>query len=234
MRLLLQNVLLVASTLAPLLCVAAATDSDWISYRDAYRAMVIFEKYGKPKSLLQHQVQVVLADKIAPGEPLQLVLNGPNSQLNLSLDATGRTVFPLLKAAYDDNAALVLNRKLGPFKMRARVSLVVRPDGMYDMAELRVACEQALGYARYLDATFAKRSCAGVRFGFSKAGALPTLTIKRTQPAEMSELRVQDGAIFADDVDDSFRVVNLRFATYPGRVQVTTQAAPLVIVPLFE
>ncbi|WP_426110928.1 hypothetical protein [Massilia sp. PWRC2] len=234
MRLLLNQAVLALGTLAPLLCHAAGADSDWISYRDAYRAMVVFEKYGKPKSLLQHQVQVVLAEKMAPGEPLRLVLNGPNSQLNLVLDATGRTVFPLLKAAYDDNAALILSRKLGPFKMRARVSLVVRADGIYDMAELRAACEQALGYARYLDATYASRSCAGVRFGFSKTGPLPTLTVKRGQPAETTELKVQEGAIFGDDASDAFRVANLRFGAYAGRVQVSTQEAPLAIVPLFE
>lgn len=234
MRSLLNHAVLALGALVPLLCHGASSESDWISYRDAYRAMVVFEKYGKPKSLLQHQVQVVLADKMAPGEPLRLVLNGPNSQLNLVLDATGRTVFPLLKAAYDDNAALVLSRKLGPFKMRARVSLVVRADGIYDMAELRAACEQALGYARYLDATYASRSCAGVRFGFSKAGSLPSLTVKRAQSAETTELKVQEGAIFADDASDAFRVANLRFGAYAGRVQVSTQDAPLAIVPLFE
>lgn len=233
MRVLFKIVLL-AIALAPLTSVAASADSDWISYRDAYRAMVVFEKYGKPKSLLQHQVQVVLADKSVLGEPLRLVLNSPGSQLNLPLDASGRTVFPLLKAAYDENAALVLNRKLGPFMLRARVSLVVRPDGIYDMAELRAACEQALEYARYLDATYAKRSCAGVRFGFSKSGPLPTLTIKRSGPPEASELRVQDGAIFPDDSNDSFRIANLRFGAWPGRVQISTQEAPLAIVPLFE
>jgi hypothetical protein len=140
----------------------------------------------------------------------------------------------LLKAAYDENAALVLNRKLGPFKLRARVSLVVRPDGIYDLAELRAACEQALDYARYLDATFGKKNCVGVRFGFSRTGAAPALVVKRVQPAEATELRVLDGPIFSDDADDGFRIVNLRFGAHPARAQATTQDPPLAIVPLFE
>lgn len=224
----------VTAAAAPAAAVAAPPDGDWVSYRDAYRAMVVFEKYGKPKSLLQHQIQVMPREKAALGEGVRLVLNGQDSQLNLPLDATGRTVFPLLKAAYDENAALVLNRKLGPFKLRARVSLVVRPDGIYDLAELRAACEQALEYARYLDATFGKKNCVGVRFGFARAGAAPALVVKRPQPPEATELRVLDGPIFSDDADDNFKIVNLRFGAHSARSQVTTQDAPLAIVPLFE
>lgn len=223
---------LTAGLLAPVR--AAAPEGDWVSYRDAYRAMVVFEKYGKPKSLLQHQIQVVPRDKASLGEGVRLVLNGQDSQLNLPLDPTGRTVFPLLKAAYDENAALVLNRKLGPFKLRARVTLVVRPDGIYDLGELRAACEQALEYARYLDASYGKRSCTGVRFGFAHGGAVPAPVMRRGQPGDASELRMGEGPIFADDPDESFRIVNLRFGAQAARAQVATQDAPLAIVPLFE
>jgi hypothetical protein len=209
-------------------------EGDWVSYRDAYRTMVVFEKYGKPKSLLLHQIQVLPRDRTGLGEGLRLVLNGQDSQLNLPLDATGRTVFPLLKAAYDENAALVLNRKLGPFKLRARVTLVVRPDGIYDMAELRAACEQALEYARYLDASYAKRNCIGVRFGFSPGGATPALVLRRGAPGEAADLKMGEGPLFPDDAEENFRIVNLRFSAHPARSQVATQDAPVAIVPLFE
>lgn len=230
-----------ASMLLPLLArpthAAAGGETDWVSYRDAYRTMVVFEKYGKPKSLLQHQIQVLPQqgrERGAVADGVRLVLNGQDSQLNLPLDATGRTVFPLLKAAYDENAALVLNRKLGPFKLRARVSLLVRPDGIYDLIELRAACEQALDYARYLDASFNKRSCVGVRFGFSRNAAAPALVMKRGQQNDGGDLRLVDGPIFTDDPDEGFRIVNLRFGAHPGRAQIATQDAPLAIVPLFE
>ena len=32
---------------------------EWVSYRDAYRAMVLFDKYGGAKNLLQNHLQVV-------------------------------------------------------------------------------------------------------------------------------------------------------------------------------
>lgn len=226
--------MLLTSMLTASLCAAMPLDGDWISYREAYRAMVVFEKYGKPKSLLQHQIQVLPYEKTASADGLRLVLNGQGIQLNLPLDATGRTVFPLSKAAYDDNAELVLNRKLGPFKLRARVSLVVRADGLYELAELRAGCEQAIAYARYLDASFAKRNCVGVRFGYLRAARAPVLTVKRAQPGEPGALPVVEGALFDDDASDNFRVVNLRFGAYSAQGQVVTKDAPLAIVPVFE
>lgn len=234
MRLTIPTVLFLG-LLAPALCAAAPLlDGDWVSYREAYRAMVVFEKYGKPKSLLQHQIQVLPHEKAAPADGLRLVINGQGKQLNLPLDATGRTVFPLLKAAYDDNAELVLNRKLGPFKLRARVSLVVRADGLYDLAELRAGCEQALAYARYLDASFAGRNCVGVRFAYGRAAPLPLLAVKRAQGGEPAELAVGEGALFDDGAGEIFRVVNLRFGAYASQGQVIAKDAPLAIVPLFE
>jgi hypothetical protein len=38
---------------------AQAHAGDAVSYRDAYRAMVVFEKYGGPKNLLVSQLQVL-------------------------------------------------------------------------------------------------------------------------------------------------------------------------------
>ncbi|MGB9109078.1 MAG: hypothetical protein WCC39_10380, partial [Telluria sp.] len=144
-----------------------AHDGTALSYRDAYRAMVVFEKYGGPKNLLVSQLQVLPRER-AGGEGLQLLLSGKSTQVNLPLDALGRTVFPLQKAAYDENAELVLNGKPAGFTLRPQVSIAVRPDGLYDMADLRAACAQALGFARYVDASQRARECAGVRFVFPK------------------------------------------------------------------
>jgi hypothetical protein len=41
----------------------AQEDSDWIAYRDAYRQMIWFEKYGKPKQFLQNQPRLRPRDK---------------------------------------------------------------------------------------------------------------------------------------------------------------------------
>jgi hypothetical protein len=131
--------LFAALLLAANVAVAEAPDGEWLSYRDAYRAMVVFEKYGGPKHLIQNHFQVMPRAKAVSTDGLRLSLIGKSTQLNLPLDPLGRAVFPLLKAAYDENAALVLNRKPGQFVLRPRVSVLVRPDGVYEAAELRAA-----------------------------------------------------------------------------------------------
>jgi hypothetical protein len=202
----------------------------WASYRDAYRAMVVFEKYGGPKNLLQSELEVQRSERGAAagaGEGLQLVLSGKATQLVLPL---GRTVFPLQKAAYDENAALVLSRKGVDFALRPRVTIAPRPDGLYEVAELREACAQALGFARWVDASQGARQCAGVRFVYPRKTDVGA-RLRRADGSELP-LAVTNGAAFAGDLDDDFPVVNLRFSAERG--QVMAYHAPLAIVPVFE
>ncbi|HWW71023.1 MAG TPA: hypothetical protein VN089_13865, partial [Duganella sp.] len=123
--------------------------SDWISYRDAYRQMIWFEKYGKPKQFLQNHLRLRPRDGGAPMDGLRLTLNSKSAHLDLPLDALGRAVFPFSKAAYDDNAELELNRKPGQFAHGPWVSIVTRADGVYAVADLLAACEQMAAYLRY-------------------------------------------------------------------------------------
>lgn len=201
---------------------AQAHADEWVSYRDAYRAMVRFDKYGGPKNLLLNQLQVVPKARVALGEGAQLTLAGKATQLNLPLDPLGRTVFPLQKAAYDENAALTLNRKGVAFTVQPQVSIAPRPDGQYDAAELRAACGQALGYLRWTDASQGARTCAGVRFVFAKKGdagvRLRADGAERTLPA--------------NELDDGLTGVGVRFAGQ--QAQVVTANAPLAILPLIE
>ena len=196
---------------------------DAVSYRDAYRAMVVFEKYGGPKHLLQSQLQVLPQDRAALADKLQLTLAGKTTQLQQPLDPLGRTALPLQKAAYDDNAALVLSRKGLPFTLRPQVSIAPRPDGIYDGAELRTACGQALAFARWVDASQRGRQCAGVRFvlrGGGEGGA--QLRRAGEQP---ENLPVSAG-------EEGLPVVSYRFGGAPGRVVVGS--VPLAILPVFE
>jgi hypothetical protein len=211
---------------------AQARDGAWVSYRDAYRAMVVFEKYGQPKHLIQSQLQVMPRAKGVSRDGLRLALEGKSTQLNLALDATGRTVFPLLKAAYDDNAALVLDRNVGQFAVRPRVTVAVRADGVYEAAELRAACDQALHFARHVEASARSLACAGVRFGFAGKGAAAALRLRNGEAAAL--LAVGEGRIFDDDADDGFQTVLVRFTDMPARAQLMTRQAPLAIVPVFE
>jgi hypothetical protein len=209
---------------------APAHDGDAVSYRDAYRAMVVFEKYGGAKNLLVSELQVLTRGSAPHAERLQLALAGRSTQLNLTLDPLGRTVFPLQKAAYDENAALFLSRRGMGFTLRPQVSIAVRPDGVYDVAELRAACAQALGFARYVDASQRARQCAGVRFVFPKnsdGGA----RLRRPDSHEQA-LALADGA--AGGPDEGFPAVIYRFTGADERGQVATHNAPLAILPIFD
>ncbi|UTY57290.1 hypothetical protein [Massilia sp. erpn] len=209
----------------------AFAQGEWISYRDAYRVMVQFEKYGKPKHFLQNHYQVSARDGQLP-DGLRLTLNVKASQLNLPLDATGRTTFPLLKSAYEENAALVLNRKISQYTFQPRLSIIVRLDGLYEGVDLRSACEQALQYQRYLDAAaYGSRRCGGVRFGFLRKGEAQV----RVRDGEKENLLpVAEGAIFDADPNTGFRLVVYRFQDWPEKVQLISQNAPLAIVPVIE
>jgi len=227
--------LISASVASPLLMIglllaagqarAQLHDGEWASYRDAYRAMVVFEKYGGPKNFLQSQLQVLPRDPGVLGEGLQLTLAGKTTQLHLPLDPLGRTALPLQKAAYDENATLALSRKGISFALRPQVSIAARTDGVYDSADLRSACGQALGFARYADASQRNRQCVGARFVFSKKGE-GSAHWRREGGAE-EVLPVAPGA-----AEQGLPVVTYRFGSERG--QVLTDSVPLAILPLFE
>jgi hypothetical protein len=215
----------IALLLAAVPAAAQVRDGEWASYRDAYRAMVRFEKFGGPKSALVSRLQVQPAERAALGEGAELTLSGKSTQVNLPLDALGRTVFPLQKSSYDENAVLALNRKGVGFTVQPLVTIALRPDGQYDSTDLRAACGQALGFARYVDASSQSRQCAGVRFVFAKK--------------EQSGVRVRraDGQEQQLPLAPDESVQGLPSATWRfggERAQVTTYNAPLAIVPVFD
>jgi hypothetical protein len=214
---------------------AQSPDADWISYRDAYRTMVVFEKYGKPKNHLQHHLQASPREKGAPLDSLKMRLVGKTTQLDLPLDAAGRAVFPLLKAAYDENAVLSLNQRAGAYVFRSRVSIAPRADGVYEAAELRAACEQALAWYRHVDpGQYGARKCGAVRFVYAKKGAEAIVKVRKST-AEMQQLPVVEGPAFAEDANtDGFKTVNVKFAELPGAAQVVTQSTPVAIAAVFD
>jgi hypothetical protein len=226
MRLSRQFIVSLALLLAAGSAGVQAREGDAVSYRDAYRAMVVFEKYGGPKNMLVSQLQVLPRERTALAEGLQLVLSGKSTQLNLPLDPLGRTVFPLQKAAYDENAALSLNRK-GGFTMHPQVSIAVRADGMYEVADLRTACAQALAFLRYIDASQRTRQCVGVRFVFLKrsdGGARLRRPDSTEQPLPLT----------TGDADEGYPTATWRFGSGAERGQVVTFNAPLAILPIFD
>jgi hypothetical protein len=222
---------LMAALLAAGPAAAVAIEGEWVSYRDAYRTMVVFEKYGKPKNFIQNHLQLMPRERGVSVDGVHLSLNGKHTQLILPLDATGRAVFPLLKSAYDENAELVVNRKVNQYLFRSRVSIVVRADGVYELGDLRAACEQVLQYQRFVDGAAGKLRCTGVRFAFAKRSENVQVKLRRDGGEQL--LPVHDGAAFHDDPNDSFRVVSVRIGE-ADKGQLVTQSAPLSIAALLE
>ena len=218
----------------------------WFSYRDTYRSMIRFEKYGKPKQFIENRLQVVPNEANAaypangaPGarEEMHLALEGKSVHLNLPLDGLGRTVFPLLKAAYDDNAELIVNRPTGSVSLTPRVSIISRADGVYDAADLRAACSQVLQYMDYANLPGANKHCAGVQFIYVRDGATVSVNFKSADQKQ-SALLFGEGKPFADDTKgesgSSYRIATFRFANWPDKGQIVTNSMPLAVTALLE
>jgi hypothetical protein len=225
----LRPLLLSLALLPALAC--AQDDADWIEYRTAYRQMIWFEKYGKPKQFLQNHFRIRPRDKSVSMDGLRLTLSSKTAHTVLTLDALGRAVFPFSKAAYDDNAELSVNRKAGQLKSGAWVSIVTRPDGVYAVADLRTACEQLLAYLRYSGEARDKR-CAGVLLSYAREAAVQV----RYQGAggAATPLQGSEGPAFPGDVAAGFHVFAYRFAAQPEGGQVITSGTPLAIAALLE
>lgn len=209
-------------------------ESDWVEYRDAYRQMIWFEKYSKPKQFLLSHYRVRPRDKNASLDGLRLTLNSKAGALNLALDPLGRAVFPFSKAAYDDNAALTLNRKAGQFRFDWWVSIATRADGVYEAADLRLACEQLLAYLRYVgDSGAGGRSCVGVQFSYAHNDGEAEVRLRRADHSQTA-LPAREGPAFPGDVVGKLRIFVYRFAAMPEGGQVVTRNTPLAIAALLE
>ena len=209
-------------------------EGEWLSYRDAYRVMLPFEKYGKPKNFIQNYYQLNPKDKNAPIDGLRLSLQSKSMRLNLPLDIAGRTVLPLLKLAYDENAELVLNQKVNQFLFRSRISIAIRADGAYETADLREACEQALAYQNYLDTSVLRgRKCVGVRFVYAKKNT-EALVEFRQAAGVIKALAVKMGAAFWGEDNENFTTMTYLFSAWPEKGQIVTRTAPIAISAQFE
>jgi hypothetical protein len=211
-------------------------EGEWFSYRDAYKAMLRFEKYGKSKNLIENRFQVSASDGTSLLESLRLSLVSKAGRINLPLDATGRVVLPLQKAAYDDNAELVLNQsaKQTQFKFRARASIALRADGIYDATDLRSACEQLLAYQNYLGSDVERwKRCVGVRFIYPKKGVDALVELKSGELVTKA-LPAIDGAAFWNDTNLNFKTVTYLFSSDSEKLKLVTRNAPIAISALFN
>jgi len=207
-------------------------DGAWWSYRDAYRALVRFDKLGSPKHLIQQRLQLQPRTPGAETEGLRLSLQGARTALELPLDAALQAQVPLLKSAYDDNAALRLNRPATDFAFRVRVAITPRADGQYALSELRAACAQVLALQQGLEPDrYRARRCVGVSLAFAR-DAKPGATLHQgeaTQP-----LVSPPGPLYPGESDREHPVLPLRWERLAEDAQLRVAALPLVIAAWIE
>lgn len=211
----------------------AVPDAEWVSYREAYKQMIRFEKYGKPKNLIQSHYQAVPRDRSISLDGVRLAVSGASTHLELALDPAGRATFPLLKSAYDDNARVLLNRKAGLFALQPRISIALRADGIYDTTELQAACEQALDYLRYIGKPGSQEMrCVGVRFSYARNAAGISIRFRSAERSTVP-ITLEEASAFPDDAAPVMKTATYRFADWPEKGQVVTQSAPAAIAPVF-
>ncbi len=213
---------------------ADAQSGDWRSYRDVYKLMIAFEKYGKPKQFIQIHYRVVPRDKSYTLDGVDLALRSKSMDLNLALDAAGRTSFPLLKAAYDDNAELVINRKPNQYDFTAQVSITPRPDGIYETGDLRTACDQAIDYLQFVSpSTVRGKKCVGIKFSYPRGNADSPVKYRDAQHPAAALPSSESGAFQGDDAL-TFKTITWRFPAGTEHGQIVTQSAPIAIAAVIE
>ena len=209
-------------------------ESEWISYRDAYKTMVWFEKFGKSKNLIQNRFQIVVKEKQISFDTVRLTLNSKSGVMNLNLDPLGQTQLPLLTAAYNENVELSITPRIGQFSFRSRVSILLRADGNYEMSDLRAACEQNLSFLSYLDPTnMSGKKCVGVKFGFDKKDSNVAVEL-RTHNATNHAVMIQENAFLWQDSNIQLKVAQVRFDTNPDKSHLITRGSPLIAIAIIE
>lgn len=215
------------------------------SYRDSYRNLLWFEKYGQPKHLIVQHLQLVSDGPDAQAASLGLTLVGASTRLALPLDETGRTSLPLQKRAYDENAQLQINtinqnsqnnpinQNSRDYRVQPRISIALRQDGLYPLAQLRAACEQVLAYQSWREPLpWRGKKCVGVRFVFAKNDEAARLDWRAADGSSRA-LPLQIGAAFGDERQPRLPVANVLFLQL-AEGQIHSHRLPLAIAALLE
>ncbi len=215
--------------------VQGALDSEWGSYRRAYGASAFFERFTRTRPLIQAQMQVRPVAPDAPLSGLSLSLVGAKTRLEIPVDAMGLADVPQLKTAYDEDAVLRLNRPKGLYWFAGRYTIKPRPDGVYDAALLRDACEQLIDAQRasgYRGRLFFKK-CVGIKFVYPRGDAAAAVDFKGAD-GQLKALAPVEAHPFEDDSMGLYSVVVYRFAEWPRAGQLVPRKPPMAIGTLYE
>ena len=219
----------------PEVVVPAARDAEWHSYRHAYKAARFFTPFLATRPLIQAHMQIRPNTPDEPMAGLRLHLTGEHVDMDIPVDPLGRATLPMLKAAYDDDAVLRLNRRRGHYQFSGRYSIRERADGIYSAASLREACEQLIGAQRESGyrLRLIGRRCAGVKFVFPLDDVAPQV-VYRDAAGTVTPLVAEAGLPFEDGSMGRYRVAVFRFAAWPGDGEVVVGGGLIGVGSLYE
>jgi len=215
--------------------VNAERDSEWASYRHAYKTAAFFATFTRTRPLIQAQMQIRPLTPEASLDGLKLHLAGEKTSIDIAVDGIGRADIPFSKQAYDEDAVLRLNRQKGQYYFSGRYSIKEHGDGVYSLAELRAACEQlidaqrASGYRLRLIG----KHCAGVKFSYPMGAGDAPLEV-RAEDGSLLPVTVSEGHPFEDNSMGMYKIALLRFSDLPQQGNVITRSAPLAIGTAYE
>jgi hypothetical protein len=214
--------------------VVAKKDSEWQSYRHAYKASAFFDKYTRSRPLIQAHMQIRPNRPGLPMNNLRIALEGETYSTQIPVDRIGRAILPMHKQAYVEDAVLRLNRLKGNYHFSGRYSIRERADGIYSFADLRAACDQLLDAQR--DSGYRVRligkKCAGVTFIYASETAAPEISVKHGNESKV--LVVADSAPFESQTVDLLKVAKFRFADWTGAGTVVATTRPIAIGTIYE
>lgn len=215
--------------------VSAPRDSEWHSYRHAYKAARFFEAYTKTRPLIQAHMQIRPLKPDLPMDGLHIELTGSTTTAAIPVDALGRAVLPMLKQAFEEDAVLRLNRQKGHYAFSGRYSIRERADGIYSGADLRAACEQLLDAQRASGYRWRLlgKECVGVKFVYRLSDQAPHIVHRDAAGIERA-LPASPGVPFESGSVVPYQVALYRFADWPIGGTVLAQTPPLGIGTLYD
>ncbi len=241
------RLLVLAAVLMPLACTAeeppppqqvtitAQRDAEWNTYRHAYKAAAMFERHTAKRPLIQAHMQIRPREPGASLQGMQVQLAGTSMTMDLPVDGIGRVSMPMIKAAYDEDAVLRLNRQKGHYRFSGRFTIRERADGVYSAALLREACEQLLGAQRDSGNRFRMlgKKCAGVKFVYLP-GETGAAVAFRDVAGKSSAIAAADAEPFDSGPIGNYKVAVYRFGAWPEQGDIVAGKGLLAIGTLYE
>lgn len=211
--------------------VSAARDPEWSSYRDAYDTMQAFERYDRPKNLVEVYYALLRRDATVTLDNLKLSLIGPKTHLDIPVDRYGRAVMPKLDEAYRDNAQLIANRARGALTLKNVIQIKEAPDGTYRVQDLKEACEQARNTLIYLR----RLSPAGIAMRFKKCVGITFIGLPEQQDMPVYFVDANgEKKILPPTTMGFFQGSLLRFDHWPADGQIITEQRNMAVNMMAE